>query len=164
MLPRLWKQHFLVVELAAAFLAGAALTIWVLSYDGDATLDGVLKANRSAFYGALASIFGSLLGFIITAVSVVLGFSATERFALLRESEHYGTLWKVFMSTIRVLATSTAASLLALVLDRDAAPNSLMMSIVAFCAILTLLRLARCIWIMEKVVLLVTKNAPKPVA
>ena len=46
----------------------------------DTTLDG----NRAAVYGALASIFGSLLGFVITAVWIVLGFSASEKLAVVQ--------------------------------------------------------------------------------
>jgi hypothetical protein len=74
----------------------------------------ILDSQRGTVYGTLASIFGSLLGFVITTVSIVIAFATHERLAIVRASEHYPTLWKVFMSSIRVLGIATVVAFLGL--------------------------------------------------
>ena len=97
-LPQWWRTHFLHVELGLALVCSATFVTWS-QLGGGVIVEETLNGNRGAVYGALASIFGSLLGFAITAVSIVLGFSTTERLAVVRESKHYQTLWTVFAAS-----------------------------------------------------------------
>jgi hypothetical protein len=123
-LLRLWKQHFLLVEWLIALLLTGGFYIWFERYGGAASIETVLKGNRATLYGTAASIFGSLLGFAITATSIVLGFSSSDRLAVLRGSAHYPTLWKTFSATIRALALATVIALVCLVWDRDNQPGA----------------------------------------
>ena len=166
-----WGRHFLLLELIVSVLAGALFVWWFVRHGGQNVVDPTLDGNRAAVYGALAGIFGSLLGFVITAASIVLGLSGSERLAIIRESDHYDTLWKVFMSATRALAVATVASLAALVIDRDKRPCRVVLFIEVFFVILAVFRLTRCVWALENVIKLVAKpkkagvnpsNAPKP--
>jgi len=149
-------NHFLAFSLIVSALCVAALVLWAERYQGRGALFETLKNNRSAVYGALASIFGSLLGFVITAVSIVVGFSASERLAIVRESKHYPALWTSFTHTIKVLGLATLTSLVALILDRDSNPMYVLTYVTMFTTILAILLICRSVWALENVVALVS--------
>jgi hypothetical protein len=158
-LIRWWKVHFLFAEFGAAVLIGTCFAVWAIWLGGDNPVAETLKGNRAAIYGALATIFGSLLGFTITAVSIVLGYAASDRLAVVRNSKHYPTLWKVFMATIRASGIATIVALVALILDRDTSPASILLYVCVWSTSLAVLRLVRCLWVLEQVVILVTGPA-----
>ena len=151
-----WAHNFLWAEFVLAVVAATAFAIWIYRFGGLAVVANIIQGNRAAVYGALASIFGSLLGFAITAESIVLGLSSSERLEAIRESTHYATLWRVFISAIRALGLATALSLIALVLDRDNRPIWPCLLVTFFGTVLASLRLLRCIWVLENVVALVS--------
>lgn len=160
-LPRFWRRHFLSVEFLLAVILAAAFSVWYLRFDGAAATSAALQGNRATLYGTLASILGSLLGFVITATSIVLGFSTSERLAVVRESTEYPTLWKTFSSTIWTLALSTIVSLLCLVFDRDSSPSRWFAIPFVFVLLLSLLRISRTIWVLERIIALVTRPVSK---
>lgn len=157
-LPKWWRAHFLWTEFALAGVLGCAFVIWCMYYGGADTVQRLLSGNRAAIYGALASVFGSLLGFTITAVSVVIGFSSHDRMAIIRQSRHYPTIWRVFFAAIRALGMATLLALAALVLDRDSQPRYIVLYVMVFAVVLAILRLARCAWVLENVIELVSSN------
>lgn len=159
LLRKWWRANFLHAELGLAVVCGLAFVIWAQVCGGGTVIEETLKGNRGAVYGALSSIFGSLLGFAITAVSIVLGFSTTDRLAVVRESKHYPTLWKVFTATIRTLGLATVVALLGLILDRDNSPTKAVLYLTVFASLLGALRLGRCVWVLENVITLVTGNS-----
>lgn len=141
----------MVVSLGAIF--------WMERFNGLTVMNTLLQGNRGAIYGALASIFGSLLGFIIAAVSIALGFSASDKLTIVRESKFYLQLWGVFLSATRCLAMVTVASLVALIGDRDTAPIRWLTYAVWVLTVLSVARISRCIWVLENIVKIVTKPA-----
>jgi hypothetical protein len=155
-----WKVHFLFAEFCVAVLIGVGFAAWVIWFGGASFVAETLRGNRAAIYGTLASIFGSLLGFTITAVSIVLGYAANERLAIVRNSKHYPTLWKVFVAAIRALGIATMVALVALILDRDTAPAYFFLYVCVWSTSLAVLRLMRCLWVFEQVVVLVTGPVP----
>jgi hypothetical protein len=108
-------------------------------------------------YGALASIFGSLLGFVIAAVSIAVGFSGSERLDVVRKSKHYPELWNAFNHAIRSLGLATFVALMALILDRDSKPHCWMAYATAVTALLAALLLGRSVWVLEQLVLIVAR-------
>jgi hypothetical protein len=121
-LPAFWRRHFLAVEALLALLVTIGFSVWYWRLGGISVAGVLLKDNRGVLYGTVASIFGSLLGFVITATSIVLGFSVSERLAVVRESTQYPMLWKTFSGTIRTLAGATVIALVCLLVDRDRDP------------------------------------------
>jgi len=151
-----WRSQFLWAELGLAVLLTAAFATWVEYYGGLQIASKVLSGQRGSLYGTLASILGSLLGFVITTVSIVITFTGHDRLEVVRTSRHYPTLWKVFMSGIRALGFATLVTLIALLFDRDSSPRRELVYGVLFLTVLSALRLARCVWALENVIRLVT--------
>jgi hypothetical protein len=162
LLPPWWRANFLLAEGALAVLVAAAFWLFGGYVDGNSTVWRVLEGNRGAVYGTLASIFGSLLGFAITAVSIVIGFANHERLAVVRESRHYPTIWKVFFSAIRTLGLATAMALAGLVIDRDRSPHISIFYLTTFASLLAILRIVRCAWVLENIVDLLSDSPRNP--
>jgi hypothetical protein len=144
-----WKVNFLSLEFWLAILLGAAFYIWLRRLGGEAIAAEVLKGNRAGIYGTLASIFGSLLGFVIASVSIVIGFAGSEKLAILRSSKHYSDLWRVFTSATRALGITTIVALAGLVFDRDAHPKTFLLALCLTSLILSVFSIARCIWVLD---------------
>ena len=135
-----WRLHFLGCELALGLCLTLVFAGWVEWANGMRSVDNLLSGQRSAVYGTVASLDGALLGFIIATAAIVLSFAPSDRFALLRGSAHYKTLWRTFTSTIRFLGLATLLALAALLGDRDAGPNRLFMILCAGSTLLAVLR------------------------
>jgi hypothetical protein len=155
-----WKRRFLKVEFVFAILLTVIFTVWYYDFDGLTATSALLKDNRAVLFGTTASILGSLLGFVITATSIVLGFSTSDRLAVVRESAEYPMLWKTFSATIWALAFGTIAALTCLLFDRESAPVPWLTVLLVFAVLLSLLRIGRTIWVLEHIIALVTRPPP----
>ena len=71
-------------EAGAALIVFLAFALWQQTAGGSAYVDTVLKGDRAVLYGTLAAIFGSLLGFVIATIAIVLTLTQSDRFAILR--------------------------------------------------------------------------------
>ena len=159
-MPTAWERHFVRNEFVLATIAALALAIWATWFGGAASLQGMLQDNRAALYGAVASIAGALLGFLITTVALLQGIVAAEGFRRLRASDQYPTLWRVFHLAIRVLAVACALSLIALLVDRDAKPVPVMFYLVVWAAVESALLITRGIWVLERVLRIASDGDP----
>jgi uncharacterized membrane protein len=118
-------------------------------------------SHRSSLYSTIASIVGSLLGFVIAAVAIVLPMASLPRLRVLRASPHYRELWRTFHSAIRWLAVATIACLVGLASDRSPDPLLPVTAFAVFTVVTAALRLLNAIWVLERVVdLVVGDGAP----
>ena len=147
----LWEKNFLFYELLLSVLIWGISLVW-FRLEGEYALSGLLKNNLSAFYGTLASIFVTLLAFSIIARSIILVFISSEKFTIVREGKHYSELWNVFTSSIYFLVGGTVSSFVALVFDKDRSPHPCLFWIVIFFSIVSIFRIWRVIWILEKTI------------
>lgn len=159
-MPTAWERHFVRNEFALATVAALGLATWATWFDGAASLQDMLHDNRAALYGAVASIAGALLGFLITTVALLQGIVAAEGFRRLRASDQYPTLWRVFHLAIRVLAVACALSLIALLVDRDATPVPLMFYLVVWAVVESAFLVGRGIWVLERVLRIASDGDP----
>lgn len=140
------------------FVLTAAFAFWLYQSDGLGTVRDVLQGNRAPVYGTLASIFGSLLGFVIAAIAIVLGYADSGRLTFLRESRTLTDLWRVFSSNIWWLAAATLVSLLALMFDRETSPTGGPQIVVGFFVLLMATgTVGRSVWTLEKLIHAVTQ-------
>lgn len=147
-----WEEEFLKREGWTAVVLTIAFGVWLYVFGGFQTLDGVLGHNRSDIYSAAATIFGSLLGFSIVLVSVVMTAVEAGRLRILRESQQYSTMWDVFLGTIRWLGVATVAALAALVFDRPENPERWLVVVLFLTTAFAVARLLRSVWVLENII------------
>jgi hypothetical protein len=148
-----WQRHFLFLEGMVALSTGVTFGILVGRFpSARCTVEATMEGNRAAVYGALATIFGALLGFSITALSIAMTFSQDPRMQMIRDSKHYGTMWSVFTKSIGGLSLGTIIALVALVVDRDRHPRHIVLAAVVSATMFAGVRVARCIWLLEQLV------------
>ena len=125
---------------------------------------GALKGSRQALYTALASTGGSLLGFILTSVSVVMIFGQMPRFNLLRDKGRYNEAFGVYFQAIQWLAIATIWSILALLIDTDTAPKPVVTYVMLGLFILSSFRVYRCVWLLKVLVALAAQRPTQALA
>lgn len=151
-LRKAWRRHFMAYEAGAALIVFLAYALWQQTADGSAFVDTLLKGNRAVLYGTLASIFGSLLGFVIATIAIVLTLTQSDRFAVLRAKRQYSNLWRIFTSTVRWLGAATIVSVGGLLFDRETAPSTLTRDIAVAVVLVAIARLGRVIWGLEQLI------------
>jgi hypothetical protein len=168
---RFWNRYFLPIDLILSAAIVGGLVTWDQHYGGAPYVDGLLASNRGPVYSALTSVCGALLGFVLATLTILLGFAPSETFRQLRKSPHYPTLWSTYTSAIRWLAGATIVAFVALIADRDTSFCRPALYVAVAVTLVAGFRLARSVWILEKVVDLVAKrreaiedSEPKPSA
>jgi hypothetical protein len=154
-----WEANFLLLELILAVLISLCFALWSNLINHGTFISQLFSDSRGVLYGTLAALFGSLLGFAITAVSIILGYAANEKLEIVRKSAYYHVLWDTFNSAIKVLAAATVFALVGLVIDKDLHPVNIILYFNSFLTLLSFFRVARCIWILEYIVAIVSKKS-----
>lgn len=139
-----WSSHLLLDWVIAVLIC--VLYLWVKS---DVGVDSLSITKRRDLYLALAGISGSLLGFAIAAIAILVGLSG-PRMRFLRKTEWSETINSVFSGSVRVLALTTTLLVVAYVLD--SANGSVWPLITVFAAALAIARLSRLAWLLHKLV------------
>ena len=156
-MPDFWEQRFLSLEFWAGIAITIAVAVAIEHYNALALLPAkILLTDRSIIYGAVASIFGSLLGFVMATVPIVFAFSGMSRLRLLRETKQYPTMWRVFTSAIRWLGGATIFALVAMVLDRGGW-GRITFYLCVGTALIAVFRVMRCVWVLEQMVAVIAK-------
>jgi hypothetical protein len=87
---------------------------------------------------------------------LIIGYSTNAKFDFLKKTDHYKTLWAILMKTIRALSLATAYMIIGLVFDRDNYTHDIILCIGLFPLALAFFRLKSCIWVLEKVIEIIT--------
>lgn len=156
MICKWWRRHFLGAELGVAAVA-TLLLMYLIHYSCFAEcVDSVVAVSRPFIYGALATICGSLLGFNLTSASIVLATanSNSPRLRVVRQSKHYGTIWKVFGAAAKALAAATVLALAGLVIDHTGALGDPLHWAIVFTFLLSCLRVYRAVWVLGNIIAL----------
>jgi hypothetical protein len=150
-----WRLHFLVLEPVMGLVVTALLGVYV-HWVG---MTHVFQHfhNRAAVYGALATISGSLLGFVIAAFSILVTVSESAKLTIVRGSKHYPTLWRVFTNAMRLLSVGTVTCLLAMALDEEQHPSQTAVFLAFSGTTLAFVGCGRCLWVFEQLIGILTK-------
>ncbi len=155
------KAHPLAGDTIATIVIVAAVAgIGRLRGQTDELL-AVLNGSRSASYSAVASISGSLLGFVITSVSIIAAFGAMPKFEILRKSPQYAAIFGIFFDSIYWLASTTILALFGLVFDTDRAPMAILTCAALLVFSITAARVWRCVWILQKLAKVLAQPIPE---
>ena len=150
-----YKRHFLKAE----FLLSAIISLIIIFYinsiwSQEETLSWI-SANKKELYPLIASIVGTLLGFVITGVSIIIAFSESEKLKLLKQTNHFKTIYNVYFNTIRYLAITTLTPIIGLIVN-DGAVHIFYFLI--WSIIISTFRIWRCVWVLENVIQILNKN------
>lgn len=158
-----WQKHFLQAEAGLSFIFALILFAYLeftidfkkisLHYDGDYYQQIFNAAN---FFYITASVFGSILGFVITVTSIILGVASSERLEIVRTSKYYPLIWDTFNSSVKWLGAATLISIIGMIL-KNGPWSTYLFYLTVFLTLLISWRLYRCIWVMEKIIKIITK-------
>ncbi|MDP1720944.1 MAG: hypothetical protein Q8L08_08130 [Candidatus Nanopelagicaceae bacterium] len=153
-----WGIHFLGLEFALATILTLIFGFWCKFANGSRIVTRLMGEQHSTIYGTFVTLDGALLGFMIAATAIILGFAPSEQFELLRNSAHYSTMWKTLKSTIRVLGMTTVIAIIALLVDRDNHSNLFFIVLWVGSTLLAGMRIGRSLWILENTIDILTSQ------
>lgn len=174
------KKIYNIYFLKADLLLSIAISLTVIlvlrsiwSYD---MTEQWLSTNKNTIYSLIATISGTLLGFVITGVSIIIAFSGTssEKYQFLRKNKVYPQVFKIFFSTIKYLAISTVLPVVGIIIDESWKTPSFIsrylhiesLDILIFYSVIIVVsasvsRIYRCLWILENIVELIISDEVK---
>lgn len=150
-----YKRHFLNVELGIATILTILILLVIIKELPPFTLDTWVLSIKYNLYPVIATISGALLGFVITGVSVIIAFTESDKFRLLRKTTTYKKLFEVYFRTIYYLAGTTLISAIGIVITNY---STFWFYLLVWSAIISAFGLYRCIWILENLVEILTKK------
>lgn len=159
-----WAYNFLLGESILCLVASIAIGWWALFGGGIGVIESNLGPVRPTFYSTLASLFGSLFGFGITAASIIAALVEGGRFESLRRNRNYPALWKTLMQTVVALAVASAFSVVGLLVDHGQSPGSGILLVLVFFTLLSVARLGRTIWLLGLILQATSAEPGKRVA
>ncbi len=108
-----------------------------------------LNLKLNSLYTIIATIAGTLLGFIITSISIIVAFTESDKLEILRESDHYTTLFNIYFNTIKILAITTIVAVIGII---DNSGNIFLFYISLISTIMSALFIWACIWALESII------------
>lgn len=120
-------------------------------------LNDLLTERREEIYPALVGLEGSLLGFTVASLTIMLGYSASPHLAVVRESRNWQALFDAFTASIRWVGFATVLSVVALLVDRDSSPILLIETALGVVLVISSVMVARMLWVIHRVVAVVTR-------
>ena len=141
-----YKRHFLGIELGISVFI-TLIIVWLLSF---IDLNTWLIINKTIIYSLIATISTTLLGFVITGISVLIAFSESEKLKLLRESAQFENLFKIYFSAIKYLAIAALISIFGIIFN-DICPKYIFYALI-WAIIISSFRIYRCLWVLENIV------------
>jgi len=155
MLSRL-RAHFLLIE----WVLPIAIIGLVVFFNEPLRqyFPNLINGLRQTIYGSLATIFGSLLGFVIAGVTILISMGETPRLKLMFQYGLFTQVIGIFNSTAKWLAFGTFASISGLVADRDGHVIWWYSWFAASITIVCALRIWRCIWVLGAILDLVLRD------
>jgi hypothetical protein len=141
-----WDNHYRLWDTSVAILAWAVT--WGLGRLNAKWVADLLSGDRSSLYGTVASIFGALLGFVITSLSIVIGFMSSERMEHLRKAKVGLAIFGVFIWGSIWVGIATVVPLVGLVFDRDGSAKPWMCALLVGSSVAGAGALIRCLRIL----------------
>ena len=144
-----WAANFLLVEFVAAALVGVSFRLWVAYFGGGSAISDDLYQNWSTFFSTLASLFGALFGFVVTANAIIVALVSDKVMKLFREGKRVHQLWDSFLQTNATLGIGASLSVIGLVFSRSDSVRLPLTCILFFIGVLASVRLVRILWLLD---------------
>ncbi|MER7209865.1 hypothetical protein ABT340_22630 [Streptosporangium sp. NPDC000239] len=148
-------------ELFVSAVISAVLYKLSLMPEVNNPVQGILVGRRKEIYAAVLGLHGTLLGFIIAAITIALTFVNSPRFEILRRTKQWPRLFGSYTRSMRWAAMATLLSFIALLVDNDARPNQLAATLCFSAVFFATLALTRMLWVTEKTVKVAISAKPR---
>lgn len=109
------------------------------------SIENILDKNGSLLFPIFFNSGITLLGFLLTGVSIIIVFLQSDKLKALNETSHPKMIMTIYFSTIRYCSVFTALSFMGMV----ALYFPCFSHILLLFSLLTIIRLFRCVWIIE---------------
>jgi hypothetical protein len=154
-----YNRNFLWLELVIAALTAILFCVCVeFCWTRDEFAE-FLKGSRQTVYASIVSLAGSLLGFVIATIPIILGFGQMNRLKIVRESGHYQQIFHIFFQAIQWLSAAIFGAIFAIMFDKDTHPRAFVTYGMVFLFLAVVVRVFRCVWVLKKITLIATKDA-----
>jgi hypothetical protein len=131
--------------------ASVSFTAWLYFYAGT-SLVGADRSLEMSLASSLVSVFGTMLGFVIAAVTFLFGLVDKEPFRVVRASHSYSDHWAIFRSAMRACAAATLASLVGAITVWIGKPPLWIVALVFATTLWLIARVARVLWVIEQMI------------
>jgi hypothetical protein len=117
-------------------------------------LDNILMEKSSELYPVFFNSGLTLLGFLLTGISIMIIFLDNKKLEPLREYGHTRSIFNIYFNAIRINCLFVGISILGLVIPI----NEITAHITGLILFLFSSRIIRCIWVIEEVAKIIYKN------
>jgi hypothetical protein len=145
-------------EWACALLVMCGFAAGELASDGATLLPAIDAGTRADLYTSLAASAAALLGFSITAASILLSLGTGPAIEWLRDQPEFQQTRHIFMGAIRVLAVTTVIFTTLIVADTDGTGVLWFELPGVLFAVLVVLKLERVIWLLDRLLRIGIQN------
>ena len=124
----------------------------------------VTKEIKPTLYSGLMQTYVALLGFIITATSILIVFHDADNkwMAVLKRNKNYTTIFETFVNACWILGISAIIGLVALLFDKGSKSCFLVSIPIVVCLVTVVIAMYRCIWILRMMIKLMLNPNPPP--
>ena len=110
------NNKFLIREFLVGTILSIILFLFIIVFYENLVIDGV-TSNFSSIYSTLMQVSGSLLGFVLTGVSILIIASNQSIFKEYKKAGHFHSLIRLFTITLYLLGLDTIFFLIVLVIN-----------------------------------------------
>jgi hypothetical protein len=147
-----FRVHFLLCDTIIVFIVyySSRFCITLFGYN----LDNILIEKSTELYPAFFNSGLTLLGFLLTGISIMIIFLDNKKLEALHEFGHTKSIFNIYFSAIRLNCLFVGISILGLIIPI----NEIMAHITGLLLFLFSSRIMRCIWVIEEVAKIIYKK------
>jgi cell division protein FtsW (lipid II flippase) len=155
-----YQNNFLTYEFIISLLV-SALAIYLIQYYWSAKeIQDWMFYNKSMFYTLLATISGTLLGFIVTGISVIMSLSESPKLETAKKSTQFKKIFVVYFNTIKYLAFTVILSIIGFLVNNDSINTYLLYALIIL-VVISAFRVYRSIWVLKNIVDIIIPDVTK---
>jgi len=151
-----WKRNFMNVELGISIIISIIILLLLPFLVAPTPMETWILSIKNSLYPVVATISGTLVGFVITGVSILVAFSESDKLRLLKKTKQFKNIFRVYFRALYYLAITTLISILGIVMDSNFIIPLFWLLVIS--SAISVFGLYRCIWVLERVVGIVHKE------
>lgn len=117
-LKEIYWNHLKLFNIIIAIISLLTIQL-LLKFSFLSGLGSLISFDKKDIYMVIAPIAATLLGFIITSISIIITFTNSNKLELLKDAGYYEKLFQVYFDTIKALAVTTIISIIGIFYSKD---------------------------------------------